>query len=166
MTDPTTHHAEAILRAALDELRELSVVLADHLGGGSEWFKQIGDDYFVSAKAIKPELQRRKTDAQITKRALVRANNAVREAMEAKWLPIETLTDKPRGDVVLWGRGYGYRDTPEQIAKEDPRVWLLSYHFDENGKRSFASTETFWGDETYYVDATNWLPLPTPPRGE
>lgn len=70
-----------------DELRALSIVLVQHLGGGSEWFAQIGDEYFVSAKAIGPELQRRKTDAHITKCALIRANRA-------------TLTDKGDGDAL------------------------------------------------------------------
>lgn len=89
----TENYAAAIIAAKLAELRArieglegemraLSKVLADHLGGGSEWFKQIGDDYFVSAKAIEGELRRRKTDAQITKRALFRAN-ATRQALEA-----------------------------------------------------------------------------------
>lgn len=57
-------------------LRELSIVIADHLGGGSEWFSAIGDEFYVDPKAIGPELQRRKTDAQITKKALFRARAA------------------------------------------------------------------------------------------
>lgn len=75
------HQSEVAMQAKIDalqaELRALSKVIVDHLGGGSEWFKQIGDDYFVSAKAIEGELRRRKTDAQITKRALVRANTSL-----------------------------------------------------------------------------------------
>lgn len=55
-------------------LRELSKVIVDHLGGGSEWFTRVGDDFYVDPKAIGPELRRRKTDAQITKKALFRAN--------------------------------------------------------------------------------------------
>lgn len=54
--------------------RDLSVVIVNHLGGGSEWFSQVGDEYYADPKAIGPELQRRKTDAQTTKSALVRAN--------------------------------------------------------------------------------------------
>lgn len=57
-------------------LRELSVVICAHLGGGSEWFSRIGEDFYVDPKIIGAELQRRKTDAQITKRALIRANSA------------------------------------------------------------------------------------------
>jgi hypothetical protein len=57
-------------------LRDLSIMLTDHLGGGSEWFSQIGDEYYADPRSIGPELRRRKRDAQITKRALFRANPA------------------------------------------------------------------------------------------
>jgi len=98
MTTPE-HHAEAILRVAL---RDLSKVLCDHLGGGSEWFAPIGDEYFVSAKEIEGELRRRKTDAQITKRALVKANIAVREAMGPGWLSIESAPRDELGLILVW----------------------------------------------------------------
>ena len=69
-------------------LRELSRVLANHLGGGSEWFKRIGDNFYIDPKAVAAELQRRKTDAQITKRALVRANQKL-DAHQPKETPHE-----------------------------------------------------------------------------
>lgn len=56
--------------------RALSKMLANILGGGSEWFSRVGDDFYVDPKLAGEELQRRKTDAQITKRALVRSNRA------------------------------------------------------------------------------------------
>lgn len=67
--------------AGLDDLierrlRDLTKMLTDHLGGGSEWFSRIGDEFYADPKVIGPELQRRKTDAQITKRLLVKANQA------------------------------------------------------------------------------------------
>ncbi len=57
-------------------LRQLSIVMANHLGGGSEWFSRVGDEFYVDPEIIRAELQRRKTDAQITKAALIRANRA------------------------------------------------------------------------------------------
>ncbi|MBH1993225.1 MAG: hypothetical protein I8H86_10080 [Sphingomonadaceae bacterium] len=54
--------------------RELSRVLVDILGGGSEWFSRVGDDFYADPKLARAELQRRKTDALITKRAFVKAN--------------------------------------------------------------------------------------------
>lgn len=54
-------------------LRKLSVILVDHFGGGSEWFSRIGDDFYVDPEAARVELQRRKTEARVTKRALVEA---------------------------------------------------------------------------------------------
>lgn len=62
--------------------RDLSVMIVNHLGGGSEWFSQVGDEYYADPNAIGPELQRRKTDTQITKTALVRANKASAEQVE------------------------------------------------------------------------------------
>jgi len=60
---------ELIAELVAAELRALSKVLVDHLGGGSEWFKPIGDEFYVSAAAIAPELRRRKEEAQALRRA-------------------------------------------------------------------------------------------------
>lgn len=57
--------------------RELSKVLCDILGGGSEWFSRVGDQFYVDPKLARAELQRRKTDAAITKRALFRARASI-----------------------------------------------------------------------------------------
>ena len=72
--------------------RDLSVMLVNHLGGGSEWFSQVGDEYYADPKAIGPELQRRKTDAQITKSALVRANRANAEQAEREARLVGAIT--------------------------------------------------------------------------
>lgn len=67
--------------------RDVSIMLSSILGGGSEWFKQIGDEYYVCPKLAGSELQRRKTDARITKSALFRerksheADRAFKEAL-------------------------------------------------------------------------------------
>lgn len=54
--------------------REKSIMLCRFLpGSGSEWFRKIGDEYYVCPKLAGAELQRQKTDAQVTKRALFRA---------------------------------------------------------------------------------------------
>lgn len=53
--------------------RALSVMLGNILGGGSEWFSRVGDEFYIDPKIAGAELQRRKSDAQITKRALIRA---------------------------------------------------------------------------------------------
>lgn len=50
--------------------RALSVMLAEILGGGSEWFSRVGDEFYIDPKLAGAELRRRKTDAQITKRLL------------------------------------------------------------------------------------------------
>ena len=72
MTDTDT------LREALEKrCRDLSVMLSGILGGGSEWFSSVGDQYYVDPKLAGPELQRRKTDAAITKKALFRQNAAL-----------------------------------------------------------------------------------------
>ncbi|MES2289251.1 MAG: hypothetical protein V4530_05885 [Pseudomonadota bacterium] len=52
--------------------RELSKVIVQHLGGGSEWFSRVGDEFYADPEIIRAELQRRKSDAFITKRALFR----------------------------------------------------------------------------------------------
>ncbi|MEW6627610.1 MAG: hypothetical protein AB1431_12575 [Pseudomonadota bacterium] len=57
--------------------RKLSKVLGDILGGGSEWFSRIGDEFYVDPDLARAELQRRKTDALVTKQALCRANAAI-----------------------------------------------------------------------------------------
>lgn len=54
--------------------RKLSKVLGDILGGGSEWFSRVGDDFYIDPDLARAELQRRKTDAAVTKNALFRAN--------------------------------------------------------------------------------------------
>ncbi|QCI93383.1 hypothetical protein [Novosphingobium sp. EMRT-2] len=83
---------ETPLEAALAKhLRELTKVIVSHLGGGSEWFIRIGDDYYADPKAVGPELQRRKTDAQVAKKALIRAN---REAT-----PLPTTANNPETDA-------------------------------------------------------------------
>ncbi len=62
-------------------LRELTVILVDHLGGGSEWFSRIGDEFYADPETVRAALQRRKTDAQIAKRALVEANRRARRVL-------------------------------------------------------------------------------------
>lgn len=64
-------------------LRELTKIIVQHLGGGSEWFSRIGDDFYADPEPVRAELQRRKTDAQITKRALVQANRSDTELRKA-----------------------------------------------------------------------------------
>lgn len=62
---------------ALDNhLRALSKMLTGHLGGGSEWFTRIGENFYADPVAIGAELQRRKTDAQETKVALYRGRSS------------------------------------------------------------------------------------------
>lgn len=56
--------------------REMSVMLVRLLGGGSEWFKLIGDEYYVCPKLAGEELQRRKIEAIVTKKALFRVKGA------------------------------------------------------------------------------------------
>ncbi len=97
---PAAANAELIER----RLRELSVVICAHLGGGSEWFSRIGDDFYADPKAIGAELQRRKTDAQITKRALILANRRAAAESDAP-----NLLDHPSHDsseVVIGGHSH------------------------------------------------------------
>ncbi|WP_257541211.1 hypothetical protein [Sphingobium sp. CFD-1] len=68
--------SEDLLRLAEKRCRELSKVLADILGGGSEWFSRVGDQFYVDPKLARDELQRRKTDAIITKKRLVACNRS------------------------------------------------------------------------------------------
>jgi hypothetical protein len=82
------------------------------------------------------------------------------------WQPIETFDESVGGQIVLWGRRYGWEDTQEEIDQQEPEVLLLGGTYEHGGKRIYASTETYWGSETYYVQPTHWMrlpPLPTPP---
>ena len=63
--------------------RELSKVMGDILGGGSEWFSRVGDEFYIDPELARAELQRRKTDATITRKALFRDRAAVAELVEA-----------------------------------------------------------------------------------
>jgi hypothetical protein len=63
--------------------REASVMLVSLLGGGSEWFKRIGDEYYVCPKLAGDELQRRKIDAINTKKDLVHEKASNAEMAEA-----------------------------------------------------------------------------------
>lgn len=85
--------------------------------------------------------------------------------LPSMWQPIETFPSEDGHDLksVLFGRGYVYGDTPEQIAEEEPRIWLLAHTYTHDGKRRFASTETYYTDEVWYVHPTHWMPLPAPP---
>jgi len=63
--------------------RELSKVMGDILGGGSEWFSRVGDEFYIDPELARAELQLRKTDAIITRKALFRDRAAVAELVEA-----------------------------------------------------------------------------------
>lgn len=75
-----------------ERCRQLSIVITGHLGGGSEWFSRIGDDFYADPTICRDGLQRMKTDAHITKKALVRANKQARARGE------EPLSARPTGD--------------------------------------------------------------------
>lgn len=80
------------------------------------------------------------------------------------WQLIETFKeDAEGGPIVVWGKKYGYGDTPEQIEESEPEAFLLAYSYIDNGERCFASTETYYDGETYYVKASHWLVLPPTP---
>jgi hypothetical protein len=67
--------------ARRDRLRALSIVICNHLGGGSEWFSSVDGEPFVDPEAVQAELQRRKTDDQITKKALFRQRADARDVV-------------------------------------------------------------------------------------
>lgn len=59
--------------------------------GGSEWFTRIGAGFYADPKVVGPELQRRKTDSQVTKQALFRANRGI--------TPLPTTANNPETDA-------------------------------------------------------------------
>ena len=92
--------------------RELSKVMGDILGGGSEWFSRVGDEFYIDPKIARAELQRRKTDAIITRKALFRDRAAVAELVEAIEQALK-CTVLVRGSQIIFDR-------------EDPREILRS----------------------------------------
>jgi hypothetical protein len=152
------HHAEAILRQ-LDRAIErimgveieamdgdnLAVVLCSHFddNDGSEpndcgWSQTAVNAY----EEIKQEIA--------GKFVPVREDilSAVREAMEAKWLPIETAPRDGSWFMAYW---------PVQTFEDRVQTtqWL-------QGDWRFVDASDFMDDR----QPTHWLPLPTPPRGE
>jgi len=120
MSNQTTHHAEAILRAATP----------------AGWMlKSSGERYIWPNKPQGLVLSGpQRLEPLYTAEAILAA---VREAMEAKWLPIE--------------------DAPRDLT------WLLCWGPDA-GHGVFRLTPNMeWAEEPEY---THFRPLPTPPRGE
>lgn len=126
MTETPTHTplpCPNMERVLADHLREVSKVIVDHLGGGSEWFARIGDDFYVDPKAIGPELHRRKTDAQIAKKALFRANtradshHRLVEALEA-FVNCARYTPHMDGTSTFAGWSQGALRGAEALARD------------------------------------------------
>lgn len=78
------------------------------------------------------------------------------------WRPIETMPEDFEGDAALYGRGHGWRDAPEDIAKEEERIWLLGFQYWKDGAQTIVATETFNDTSAVYVQATLWHPHPLP----
>lgn len=102
--------------------RDLSIVIVKHIGGGSEWFSQIGDEFYTDPAIIDGELQRRKTDAQITKKALIRANreNADLVADNAKLREENQRIRKMLVPEWFYQNGYGSedcQDSPDEVVE-------------------------------------------------
>lgn len=140
-------------------LRELGKVLTDHLGGGSEWFSRVGDDFYIDPEAVRSELQRRKTDAQITKKALFRARAALSAHAGEGWRPIETAPKRGDIRVDLWivrtsasGRHHDEHRVPNCYWDERKDRWRTNW-LRSDGHPPIPPK---------YV-ATHWQPLPPPP---
>lgn len=54
--------------------RALSKVLGEFLGGGSEWFSRVGDDFYIDPELARNELCRRKIGYAEAKMALARSH--------------------------------------------------------------------------------------------
>ena len=128
MTDKTTHHAEAILRAATPDayLYENAATGEIKIRGLIE---RIGDR----------RLEGWNEHPLYTAEAILAA---VREAMEPKWLPIESAPHSEHHPILVWNG----------VEVTGAAPW-------EGG----------WADWMHdWMDPrpTHWQPLPTPPRGE
>ena len=135
MTDPTTHHADAILRAA-----EPAAFMYERKPDA--WPSDCKPVLTLTAFPHDDPARPFWTEQPLyTAEAIL---SAVREAMEAKWLPIEQATKDGSSILACWADMGG-----------SPEVVYWDEHCGEWTVMGFA-----------VQTPTHYQPLPAPPRGE